>query len=232
MSKGYSGSDQERGFSLIELLISITITLVVVGLASTLLSRSFNIRQRENQRTDALADAQRALNIMARELANAGFNLMNNGIVAGDSGTDANGNQTIRFRANLNKFDSSASQASQQGVVDAGEDVKYYINTASNTRYLVRQDVNGNPVNTVLANEVDALHVHYYNNRVTYDTADCDITGASSAEVAPNVARYLVIAVCIELPQVGTPGAAGYQPALRQLLVTDVALRNANLSKY
>ena len=85
----------ETGFSLIELLLAMTITLTVLGLTAGLLASSFNVRARENQKTDALADAQRALNIMTREIANTGFGLANNGIVAADS-TES----TIRIRAN------------------------------------------------------------------------------------------------------------------------------------
>ena len=85
----------DRGFSLLELLIAMTLTIVIMGLASTLLARSLNIRVKANANADALADAQRALNIMSREIANAGFNLTDNGIVAGDSITDANGNSTL-----------------------------------------------------------------------------------------------------------------------------------------
>ena len=99
----------DRGFSLIELLIAMTITLTVLGLTGGLLASSFNVRARENQKTDALADAQRALNIMTREIANTGFGLANNGIVAADSNETA-----IRVRANLNAFDGSDQQQQHQ----------------------------------------------------------------------------------------------------------------------
>src|SRR6186997_129533 len=97
----------ERGFSLIELLIAMSITLTVMGLATGFLASSFNVRARENQTTDALADAQRALNIMTREIANTGFGMANNGIVAADSNDTA-----IRVRANLNAFDGQTSSNS------------------------------------------------------------------------------------------------------------------------
>jgi hypothetical protein len=44
------------------------------------------MRSRENQKSDALADTQRALNILTREVADSGFNLNNNGIVAATQG--------------------------------------------------------------------------------------------------------------------------------------------------
>src|SRR5256886_8919090 len=86
MNKSHTESSTQSGFSLLELIIGMAITLVVVTIASTLLASSFAIRGRENQRSSAIADAQRALNTMSREIANAGYGLSTNGIVAGGSG--------------------------------------------------------------------------------------------------------------------------------------------------
>ena len=105
MSK--ESAKRQGGFSLVELIIAMTITLVVLGIATTLLAQTFRVRTRAHDNVDALADAQRALNIMSREIAQAGFNLTDNGLVAADSVTDGNGNSTIRIRANLNKFDTN-----------------------------------------------------------------------------------------------------------------------------
>ena len=217
------------GFSLLELLIAMTATLVILGLAASLLASGFRIRDREESATDAAADAQRALNIMSREIANAGFNLSTNGVVAGDS--DAS---SIRVRSNLNKFDTTATNTSRNGVVDAGEDLKYFVNTVTNTAYLVRYDANAANKTTVLANRIDQLRLHYFSQKVTYSTTigDCDISGASSGEVSPSSAGYIVIALCVRLPASGSPGTDGYQPASNILLVSDVTLRNSTLSTY
>ena len=222
------------GFSLIEFLIAMATTIVMLAIASTVLSSAFRIRGKQDEVTDSLADAQRALNIMSREIANAGFNLQGNGVVAGDS--DSN---SIRIRSNLNHYDTSAgvSDASRANVQDPGEDVKYFINAAPNTNYLVRYDANavvgsGRFKSTVLANRMDSLRIHYFAQKVGYQTADCDITNASSAEVTPDAARYIVIAACVRLPAFGVPNTAGYQPASNVLLVSDVALRNADLLDY
>lgn len=227
-----------NGFSLIELIISMTLTLTVMSIATVLLAQALNVRTRTNANNDALADAQRALNIMSREISNAGFNLSGNGIVAADTGTDANGNSMARIRSNTNKFDESASTTARNGigvdVADAGEDLKYYIHQASNTNLLARYDqyaaAGGNV--TVLANRLDSLYMHYYAQKVSYSASGCDISGASAGEVSPSVAQYVVIAVCVQLDQVGRPGASGYQPAKSVLLVSDVALRNSNLPSY
>lgn len=241
MRKRTTKTNQSAGFSLIELIIAMTITLVVLGIATTLLARSLNIRARANDNVDALADAERGLNIMSREIAQAGFNLTDNGIVAADSVTDANGNSTIRVRANLNKFDTSATAPARNGIgdpaalpgEDAGEDIEYYIYRVNGTSLLARYDAFENGVkSTVLANRLDSLRMHYFSQRVTYGTNGCDITGASSAEVAPNLATYVVIAVCVQQQATGKPGDPGYQPAYSLLLTSDVALRNANLINY
>jgi Tfp pilus assembly protein PilW len=88
------------GFSLLELLIAMVITMALMTAASTLLANALRVRSRENQKSDALADTQRALNIMSREIANSGFNMTGNGIVAADSGLNE-----IRVRSNLNRYD-------------------------------------------------------------------------------------------------------------------------------
>lgn len=216
------------GFSLLELLIAMSLTIGMLGMAATALTSGFRIREREESVTDAVADAQRALNIMSREIGNAGFNLSTNGIVSGDS----NGN-SIRIRSNLNKYDTTVDDNSRNNVVDPGEDLKYFINVANNTDYLVRHDefATGRKT-TVLANRMDSLRIHYFASKVTYGTADCDITAPSAAEVSPDTARYVVIALCVRISAAGVPNTAGYQPASNVLLVSDVTLRNANLIHY
>lgn len=236
---------RQDGFSLVELIIAMTITLVVLGIATTLLARTLRVRTRAHDNVDALADAQRALNIMSREIAQAGFNLTDNGIVAADSVTDANGNSTIRIRANLNKFDTTVPDwtGARNGVGvqgwDAGEDVKYYIHPApaNNTTLLARYDAlaTGGGASTVLANRLDSLRIHYFAQRVTYtvNQRTCDISAPSAAEVAsPSQARYVVIAVCVWQEEVGTPGSPGYHPRGPTLITSDVTLRNSNLTTY
>lgn len=244
MKKQDSSKKRQAGFSLIELIIAMAITILITAVAGRLLAQSMNIRTRANEKVDALADAQRALNIMSREIAEAGFNLADNGIVTADSVTDGNGNSTLRIRSNLNRFNtagnpwytgSSVSSGAQNGISlaneDAGEDVKYFVYDAGNTNLLARYDAYGGG-STVLANRLDSLHIHYFDQKVTYGTTGCDISSASSGEVDPSVAKYVVIAVCISQSAVGAPGSPGYQPPTQVLLVSDVALRNSNLTIY
>ena len=216
------------GFSLLELLIAMSLTIGMLGMAATALTSGYRIREREESVTDAVADAQRALNIMSREIGNAGFNLSTNGIVSGDSNANS-----IRIRSNLNKYDTTVDDNSRNNVVDPGEDLKYFINVANNTDYLVRHDeFSTGRKTTVLANRMDSLRIHYFASKVTYGTADCDITAPSAAEVSTDSARYVVIALCVRIAAAGVPNTAGYQPASNVLLVSDVTLRNANLIHY
>jgi prepilin-type N-terminal cleavage/methylation domain-containing protein len=215
----------ERGFSLIELLLAMTIALTLLGLTSGLLASSFNVRARENQKTDALADTQRALNIMTREIANTGFGLANNGIVAADSNETA-----IRVRANLNAFD---SQTSSNSISDRNEDVKYSLYAAGADSYIVRLDIGTQNQTTVLANRVDSLRIRYYPARVNYTlSGNCDITSTTPEVTQKSDTKYIVMSVCVELTARGAPGSPGYQPASRVQLVSDVYLRNADIGNY
>src|SRR5687768_1485976 len=73
------------GFSILELLIAMSITLVLLGITTAAFSGALRSRERETSRTDALTAAQAAINVMSREISNAGFGLTNNGIVIADS---------------------------------------------------------------------------------------------------------------------------------------------------
>ena len=218
--------NSELGFSLIELLIAMAITLTVLGLAGNLLAGTFNVRARENQKTDALADAQRALNIMTREIANTGFGLSNNGIVAADSTASA-----IRIRSNLNAFD---SQTTSSSISDRNEDVKYSLYSAGSDSYIVRLDIGTQNQTTVLANRVDTLNIRYYPAKITYTASgnNCDITTTATEVTQKSDTKYVVISVCVELPARGALGSPGYQPVSRVQLVSDVYLRNADVGNY
>ena len=221
----------EGGFSILELVVALVITMALMTAAATLLANALRMRTRENQKSDALADTQRAINIMSREIANTGFNMTNNGIVGADSGLNA-----IRIRANLNRFEDEAeldSPDSRNTVMDEEEDITYFINEADNTKYLARHDRFGNG-STVLANRIDSMNIHYFDQKVTYTApqAGSDITNVSAAEVAPANAKYIVIAVSVTLDEVGTPGSPGYQPPYSVLICSDVALRNTSLWSY
>lgn len=220
----------QRGFSLIELLIAMTVTVVIAGIASSLVAQSFRMRAREDARSDAIADAQRALNIVSREIANSGFGLIDNGIVPGDTGPDS-----IRFRANLNAYtrDSSGiSVAGSEAVVDRDEDIKYtmYNDDVANRHYLVRYDailgaVDQREGTTVLANRLDGFLLQYFDSSGT----ELDVVADPNAVI--NAWRVRVT-VGVILPPEGQPGSPGYQPQSSINLVSDVVLRNSTQITY
>ena len=235
--------NHQSGFSLFELIIAMAITLAIMALSSALLAGSFNVRSREDRKSDAIADVQRALNIMTREISNSGMKVpsglpyvSSNGVVAGDSDS-----QSIRIVSNLNGMPDSANGYSEDADVDdADEDVKFlmYVDADRGQRYIVRYERNGSNQTTVLANRIDSLVFHYYDEKVTYDTTvdsdgTCDITnvvnasGSAKTEVSPGSAKFVVIAVGVTLPAVGSIGSTGYQPASQVQLTSDVVLRNS-----
>jgi type II secretory pathway pseudopilin PulG len=236
-------SQNEAGFSLFELLIAMGITITIMGLSCSLLAAGFNMRSREDRKSDAIADVQRALNIMTREISNSGLKLpsglpaiASNGIVTNDSDNDE-----LRIVSNLNGMpDSANGYFEDTDVTDSDEDVKFlmYVDADLGQRYIVRYEKNGANQTTVLANRIDSLTFRYYDERVSYDTTvnvdgTCDITnvvnasGAAKSEVSPSAARFIVIAVGVTLPAVGTPGSDGYQAASQVQLTSDVVLRNS-----
>lgn len=233
----------EAGFSLVELIIAMGITVTIMTLSCSLLAAGFNMRSREDRKSDAIADVQRALNIMTREISNAGLKLPSglpaigsNGIVTNDTDTDE-----LRIVSNLNGMPDTANGFSEDtDVTDTDEDVKFlmYVDAALGQRYIVRYEKNGTNKTTVLANRIDSLVFRYYDEKVTYTTtvaADgtCDITdvrnaaGNAESEVSPGAAKFIVIAVGVTLPAIGQSGSDGYQPQSQMQLTSDVVLRNS-----
>jgi prepilin-type N-terminal cleavage/methylation domain-containing protein len=220
------GTGDEHGFSMLEMIIAMAVTLTLATIASNLLASSFRLRAREDARTDAISDAQRALNIVSREIANSGFGLIDNGIVPGDTGPTS-----IRFRSNLNAYtrDASGNAVSGSGTVsEQDEDVKYvmYNDDAANRHYLVRYDallgaVNQRDGTTVLANRLDTFQLEYFDST----GAQLDVVANPSSVINAWKVR---ITVGVILPEVGQFGTPGYQPASTVPLVSEVVLRNAS----
>src|ERR1043165_9807735 len=200
----------QAGFSLIELIISMAITITILGVSRPILAGAFNVRAREDRKSDAIADVQRALNIMTREISNSGLKLPSglgavstNGVVANDSDS-----QSIRIVSNLNGMPEAANgYAEDADLDDADEDIKFlmYVDATLGQRYIVRYEKNSTNQTTVLANRIDSLIFRYYDEKVTYDTTVdaagvVDITnvknaaGSTESEVSPSAAKFIVIA--------------------------------------
>jgi len=231
-TKVRKSDSSQAGFSLLELIIGLSVTLAITGIAATLLANSFNVRSRENKRTEAVMSARHALNEMARDIANAGFGLRKNGIVNEDS--DAS---SIRIRANLDAFSGTSGAAT---LSQADEDVEYFLHKTdtdeNSTRgELFRYDVNLNR-SRLLVNSVDDFEIYYFSQRVDYTldpTGGITVTTPGVTEVPDqSQTTYIVITLMINLPPVGSPGQPGYIPASQVQLATDVALRNRNLGFY
>jgi prepilin-type N-terminal cleavage/methylation domain-containing protein len=162
---------REAGFSLLELLIAMTITLAVMVAASTLLASSLRTRTRENLRSEALASAQRSLSILSREIGNSGYGLTDNGIIAADSSVTS-----IRVRANLNN-DSDLS--------DVDEDVRFVYQSANSE--IVRYD------NSTAASARSVLGTNITGVTIGY------LSTAGTA-VAAGSAERISIEVLVDLP--------------------------------
>ena len=211
-----AGRRGEAGFSLIELMIALGVTLIIMVVASRMLAMTMAVRQRENQRSEAIADTQRALQAMTREISNAGLGMTNNGLVNADSNELA-----IRVRTNLNAF-CGTTETCDEDTDDAGEDVVFVVlnnptgGGGDNQRLITRQDRNSANTISPLANRIDALAFEYVN---------ADGTAAAN----PSDAEKVKITVTVTLPAVGTAGQAGYQPASQIQLASEAVLRNTLL---
>src|SRR5687767_7336990 len=115
----------ERGFTLIEMIIAMVITLIIFGVAIGTFTSALTSRQFQAERTDGITSAQAALNIMTREIGNSGYGLVHNGIVVADSGENR-----IHFRSNLYN--------QNQFTNEEGEDITYYFDSVSQS--VVRYD--------------------------------------------------------------------------------------------
>jgi prepilin-type N-terminal cleavage/methylation domain-containing protein len=174
----------EKGFSLIELTVAMTIMLILLSVVSTLVGRAMGVRQRETRRADALVSVQAALNVISREVANSGFGLYSdavtrvasNGIVPADSGQNQ-----IHLRTNM--FNQGDKTNCENNVPDTacltdqpGEDVTYFLDAA--TQSIVRYDPMETPTTSVVVNRVSSLEFQYFN----YDPS----TGIATSSTTPD----------------------------------------------
>jgi len=193
------------GFSILELVIAMTIMLIVLGLVSSLFSRSLATRQRESSRTDALAAAQAALNVISREISNSGYGIAGNGIVNADSTSTK-----LHFLSNI-KNDNTI-------FTDPGENLTYYFDPV--TQSILRHDANGGGPNvaqtSTIVNRISSLGFQYF------DYVGTNPPVGPNTTPTVNTARVRVT-VSVLLEQVQSQ--ANPQSVV---LVSDVALRNSD----
>ena len=190
-----------RGFSLLELVIAMTLTLGLLAIGASLFSTAVGTRSRQSRRTDALTSAQAAINVMSREISNAGYGLLSNGIITQDSGQ-----QRIHFRSNVVNTDSTTNSP--------GEDVTYFFD--QETQSILRFDPNDSPKTSIVVNRISNITLTYF-----------DYAGSNSTPVqrtTPTSATSRVrINVTVQLEE-----AAG-QPTNQVVTFTsDVTLRNSD----
>ena len=136
------------GFSLVELIVSMAITLVILGVAITVFSTAMGRRARETSRTDAITSAQAALNIMSREIGNAGYGLTNNGVVTDSTATK------LHIRANLINSNGTTN--------DPGEDIVFYLDGTGGDQSVVRHDNNTGETSGII-NRISSVSFAFQN---------------------------------------------------------------------
>lgn len=140
--------DIPLGFSLIELILCMTLTLIILGVAVTVFSSALGTRARESSKTDAITSAQAALNVMSREIGNSGYGLTDNGLV-----TDSTANR-LHFRANIVNSNTTTG--------DPGEDVVFYLDGSSGNQSVVRYDNNTGETSGII-NRISFVSFAYQN---------------------------------------------------------------------
>ena len=209
--------NKQSGFSLMELMISMTLILILLGVVSTLLGRSVSVRFRESRKSDALASAQAALNVLSREIGNSGFGIStaadnhepNNGLVVADS----NANR-IHLRANIENVGTSTNPNVLRTNLP-GEDITYFFDNA--TQSIVRYDPNETPTTSVVVNKISSVTFTYW------DYSGASSVGTSNAVPSANTGRVQInVSVTLD-PVYGQPNPSSVS------FTSDITLRN---SKY
>ncbi len=208
-----------------ELMIAVTIMLILLGVVSTLLSRSLSVRARERQRTDALTSTQAALNVLTREIANAGFGLStpgdprlaSNGIIAADSNSTR-----IHIRSNFNNVGphSPPAGATVLATLDPGEDITFFYDAATDS--IVRYDPNDTPTTSSVVNRVSRLTFQYF------DYVGVNSAGTQVSTPTNNTGRIRIRVTVILDPVYGQPNPSNVT------FESDVTLRNSSymLNQY
>jgi prepilin-type N-terminal cleavage/methylation domain-containing protein len=192
----------QRGFSLIELLMSVTISLIILAAGVMTFSAALSSRTREASKTDAVTSTQAALNVMTREIGNSGFGLTTNGIVVADSN-----NKQLHFRTNFNNDDNATN--------DDGEDVTFFFDAMSGS--VVRFDKNKNGgagLTSGVVNRISDVEFAYYDYEGTVRTGPNTLPTDKTGRVR--------IILTVFLPNVNG------QPSNQTVKVrSDITLRNA-----
>lgn len=214
-------STRQSGFSLLELMVAMTITLILTGLAFSLLAATLRQKSRATKETAAISDANQSLSWLTSEIMNAGFGLSTNGICSDST------EEKIHIRANLNAF---LGETTSNTVTDQGEDVVYQLaNKPDGGTALIRSDVGINETQGVVGTLIDNTDVDSDGDG---DGLNFQYLDASGNAIAPEQAVRVVVSVRVILPPVGVPGSDGYQPQRTKTVTAPIVLRNSQLGAY
>ncbi|HUR98081.1 MAG TPA: hypothetical protein VMZ26_08470 [Pyrinomonadaceae bacterium] len=140
------------GFSLVELLVSMVVTLVILAGAIGIFTNQLESGRFQRSRADAITSAQAAINILSREIGNSGYGLKR-GILASNGLVLADCNATrLHFRANTNNLNDTTA--------DPGEDVTFYYDAASQS--IVRYDAVNGGSSAGIINQVSLVTFRYF----------------------------------------------------------------------
>jgi prepilin-type N-terminal cleavage/methylation domain-containing protein len=198
--------ESEAGFTLIELIVSMVLTLIILGVGVTVFSSALKGRNYQTARTDAIVSAQAAINIISRDVGNSGYGLLNNGIVLGDSTADR-----LHFRTNVLN--------SNYVTTDPNEDITFFCDACSEDGgSVVRYDASGTGSTSGIINKVSRVRFQYWDyNEITHV-----LTGPFDVPTI-NTGRITITLTVIINNISGAPGGD-----LSNVTVTsDVTLRNS-----
>jgi type II secretory pathway pseudopilin PulG len=187
------------GFSMVELIASMAITLIILAVAVMTFSGALTTRERENSKVDALTSAQAAINIMTREIANSGYGITTNGIIVSDSTA-----QRLHIRENISNDDYTTD--------DAGEDITFFFDTASQS--VLRYDANTGVTSGVI-NRVSEVRFGYYDyTETTTNTIPNTVPTAATGRI--QIELWVILA-----------DIQGQPTNQRVQFTSDVTLRNS-----
>ena len=194
-----------RGFSLIELIISMLVTLIFLGGAVAIFTNQLQSRRYQGARADAITSAQAAINILSREIGNSGYGLKrgilaSNGLVLGDCTATR-----LHFRANTNNSNVTTS--------DPGEDVTFFYDSTSQS--IVRYDAANLGSSAGIINQVSNVTFTYYD----YAPDGTFTTVATPSDRTARVSIRLTVLLTQDPTDVSTP--------VNVTVESDIALRNS-----
>lgn len=194
------------GYSMVELLLCLVLTLIILGAAISAFSGALAGRSFQSARTDAIVSAEAAINVMSREIGNSGFGLLTNGIVLGDST-----GSRLHIRSNVSNNDYLTD--------DPNEDVTFFCDgCGADGGSVVRYDAFGGGSTSGIINSVSNVQFQYWDyNEITHA-----VTGPFNVPTL-NTGRVTITLTVVLTNVHGAPAGA----TSNVKVTSDVTLRNS-----